>query len=131
LEGVSVVVVGRWEGSSLLQFIFRFCVCSSSAQSFVSIIVDFCKTYGSRLHSLIKLQGIQEESQERTVACLPSWNVGKQARLYLRAGWSDFAAENNLKVGQVIVFTLTADSFFVVRGVVPSSRENIAGQGRV
>ena len=80
------------------------------------IPVVFWRTYGSRLHSLVKLQGIRKESQVQTVACLPILQGDQTWRLYLRAGWRDFADANKLEVGQVLEFTLTADSFFIVRG---------------
>lgn len=79
------------------------------------IPVVFWRTYGSRLHSLVKLQGTREDSQVRTVACLPILQGDQTWRLYLRAGWRDFTDANNLEVGQVLEFTLTADSFFLVR----------------
>lgn len=77
------------------------------------IPVEFWKKYGNRLRFRVKLQGVREESPIRTVVC--SESVNECGRLYLRTGWRDFAAENNLEVGQWLLFTLTGDSFFVVR----------------
>ncbi|KAG0588110.1 hypothetical protein KC19_2G216600 [Ceratodon purpureus] len=73
----------------------------------------FTRTWGNELQTHIKLQGIYEGSAERIVAC--SWINDKQ-RLFLTDGWREFQAENDLEAGLVLGFTLTGNSFFVVRG---------------
>ena len=46
----------------------------------------------------------------------------------LSESWmEDFVIENELKVGQVLFFALSADSLFIVRGVAPSSTEDMVG----
>lgn len=81
------------------------------------IPLDFWKAYGKRLHSLVKLQGIREESEVQPVLCCPTY--GRRTRIFLRAGWGDFANDNNLEAGQELLFTLAADSYFVVREMLP------------
>ena len=92
------------------------------------IPLGFYKVYGSRLHSDVQLQGIHEDSPVRTMACLAT--RGNQMRHFLRGKWKDFADENNLEVGQGLLFALTADSFFVVREVLPPSRERYMARDR-
>ncbi|KAG0588314.1 hypothetical protein KC19_2G233600 [Ceratodon purpureus] len=87
----------------------------------MEVPAEFWKAYGSRLGSVVKLQGIREESQVRTMDC--SRKYGMQPRIFLRSGWSEFATENNLEVGQELLFTLTADSYFVVRELMPPPRK--------
>jgi hypothetical protein len=62
----------------------------------------------------VQLQGVGEESPVRNVSCVSKAEKGR-IRLYLKAGWGDFAEDNMLRVGQELVFSLTADSFFTVR----------------
>ena len=70
-----------------------------------------------QLQDVVELQGVHQESPVRTVAC--QWTRHEnRMRLYFTTGWSEFAKENGLKVGQELEFTLTSESFFVVRVVV-------------
>jgi hypothetical protein len=78
---------------------------------------DFLRNFGSELHPpILKLQGIHEWSPERIVVC-KAWKtageISTPSRLYLTDGWREFGDENSLKVGQELVFTLTADSLVV------------------
>ena len=74
----------------------------------------FARTHNKQLQSYVKLHGISEGSPMHVVACRS--NVQQdQTRVYFRAGWSSFMIDNNLQLGQVLVFTLTAKSTFVVK----------------
>lgn len=74
----------------------------------------FAITHGKQLRKSVKLQGFIEGSPVRVVAC--RFNVQqRQTRLYLRTGWSSFVSDTNLRLGQVLVFTLTGNSSFVVK----------------
>ena len=81
---------------------------------------SFLEKHGIQLQHHVKLQGIREDSPIRTVTC--SENVlkddedsSKPGALWL--GWGDFVRENGLCAGQELAFTLTSESFFVVREV--------------
>jgi hypothetical protein len=87
------------------------------------IPLGFWKKYGSRLHSDVQLQGIHEDSPVRTMACLATRGI--HVRHFLRGKWKDFVNENNLEVGQELLFALTADSFFVVREVLPPTQNSL------
>jgi len=73
----------------------------------------FCRKYGNRIRTVVKLQGIHEQSPERTMTCYTSF--GMDIRHRVKKGWAAFIAENHLHEGQQLLFTLSADSFFVVR----------------
>ena len=75
------------------------------------IPAKFARTHGRRLETVVKLQGIYKESPVCTVTCI--WETA--TRLYLKDGWKKFGDENMLEVEQELEFTLTSDSFFVVR----------------
>lgn len=82
----------------------------------------FWKTYSKNLWPKVKLQGIWEESAVRTVTCSVTSYEG-QIRVFLRTGWKGFSKENNLEVGQELLFTLVGDSFFTVREVLANGEE--------
>lgn len=74
----------------------------------------FWRMHGHRIHSGVRLQGIQEQAPVSwPMHCYTS--VGQDTRHYLKAEWRTFAYDNDLQQGQKLVFTLAADSFFVVR----------------
>jgi len=77
---------------------------------------DFVAAYQSQLHDPVQLQGIHEESPaQNDVRCI-CYTANGRHRIYLKgAGWDDFVSENELCLGQELVFTLTADSCFTVR----------------
>lgn len=95
--------------------------CSYLAQE---IPARFMRMHHTRLGTRVKLQGIQDVSPVCTVACSFINDRGRP-RLYFRNGWSDFVKNNFLRVGQRLVFTLTADSFFVVRPALNICRSMI------
>ena len=71
-----------------------------------------------QLRDVVELQGIHQESLVRTVACHWTRRDEDTMRLYFTTDWREFAKENGLKVGQELEFTLSSQSFFVVRVVV-------------
>lgn len=75
---------------------------------------SFVITHGIQLQAAhVHLQGIREESLVRPVTtCFLS---EFSANPHLCLGWGDFVRENSLRAGQELVFTLAAESFFVVR----------------
>lgn len=84
--------------------------------------VKFVGTYGERFQPSVQLQGVYEESPVHLVACRRYKGRDAKQNPILRLGikehdWCAFVKENNLQKGQVLQFSLTADSFFVVRKV--------------
>jgi hypothetical protein len=70
--------------------------------------------YNMQLRTSVQLQGFSKGNPVLIVTCKPTVQQ-KQTRLYFRAGWSSFVSDNKLRLGQVLVFTLTGYSFFVVK----------------
>lgn len=81
---------------------------------FQEIPQKFAMTHGKQLRPFVKLQGFTEGSPVCVVSCKFN-EQRRQTRLYLRSGWSTFVSDNNLRLGQVLEFTLTGNSFFVVK----------------
>uniref|UniRef100_A0A7I4CZY7 TF-B3 domain-containing protein n=1 Tax=Physcomitrium patens TaxID=3218 RepID=A0A7I4CZY7_PHYPA len=74
----------------------------------------FAVKYGSQLLDSIQLQGIHESSPVRNLQTISHLDKAR-VRLYLAgAGWDNFVTENMLRVGNELVFYLSADSFFKV-----------------
>lgn len=77
--------------------------------------------HGIQLQALVKLQGIHDKSPFRLVTCSRGMQQGGEHFAELRPpsslGWGDFVRDNALRTGQELVFTLAAESFFVVREV--------------
>ena len=81
----------------------------------------FLKKYGtsSRFQTgRIQLQGTLEVSPVRDVGCI-CYGFAGQSRCFFKKGWHDFVLDNMLREGQNILFTLTANSVFKVRVVIP------------
>lgn len=76
------------------------------------IPLSFAMAHGIQLQALVKLQGIRDELPCRVVTC-----SSRAMQLPLSLGWGDFVRDNALRTGQELVFSLAADSFFVVREV--------------
>jgi hypothetical protein len=64
---------------------------------------------------MVKLQEIHERCPMRIVVCEWRFDGKSSSRLCLTDGWREFGDENGLEVGQELLFTLTADSYLVVR----------------
>ena len=64
--------------------------------------------HGSRIQSVVKLQGMHEQSPVQSMKCCKI--RGRLERHTLRADWRVFAAKNHLQVGEELLFTLRAVS---------------------
>jgi hypothetical protein len=75
--------------------------------------------HGIKLQHHVKLQGIRIDSPIRTVTCteIVLRDGEHSIRPALWLGWGDFVRENALRAGQELAFTLTSESFFVIREV--------------
>ncbi|KAG0621000.1 hypothetical protein M758_4G260800 [Ceratodon purpureus] len=81
----------------------------------LEIPAKFVRTFGNRLQSPVKLQGVFEESAVCTVTSRREVHSPTGSRVFLEAGWRKFRNENMLEVEQELEFTLVSDSFFEVR----------------
>lgn len=70
----------------------------------------------SQLHDPVQVQGIHEDSPVHDDVRCVCYMANGSDRIYLKGpGWDDFVSDNDLRFGQELVFTLTADSCFTVR----------------
>jgi len=84
--------------------------------------IKFASIYSEYFQPTIQLQGVYEESPVYLVACRRYKGRDAKQNAILRLGikehdWCAFVKENKLQKGQELQFSLTADSYFVVRKV--------------